>query len=64
MKPNNYLFPRRYVCNRCNTQYELDSQLYCIVHDSGPIRWNEMVCASCVAKSAKSEQLKKHYEQQ
>ena len=61
MKPNNYLFPGRYVCDRCNTQYKLDSQLYCIVHDSGPKIWNEEVCVSCLIKSAKNEKLKKYY---
>lgn len=64
MKPNNYLFPGRYVCDRCNTQYDLDSQLYCIVHDSGSKIWNEKVCIKCITESAKNEKMKKYYEQQ
>ena len=64
MKPNNYLFPRRYICDRCDTQYQLDSQLYCVIHGSGTKIWNEKVCVPCLIKSAKSEKMKKHYEQQ
>ena len=64
MKPNNYLFPRRYICDRCNTQYQLDSQLYCIIHDSEHRTWNEKVCVKCMIESVKSEKIKKHYKQQ
>ena len=34
MKPNNYLCPRRYVCDRCDTQHQIDSQSYCFAASS------------------------------
>lgn len=64
MKPNNYLFDRRYVCDKCNTQYHLDFLFYRVIHGSGTKIWNEKVCILCMIKSAKSEKKKKHYEQQ
>jgi len=61
MKPKNYLKPIKYVCDRCEKQYELDSELHCICHETEQAPWHEQVCIDClVSDSVIDEKMKDH----